>query len=318
LTKNSFPVEILFTASKAWDPRLKEVTFDKYKLRSVPTAKESLADTHEGLILEFQDLWKKGQVSSNPEREGDHVLSFLSLVHAMKVEFNSFKLNNVQVTLRSGRSSFLNGKMDSSIDLGELCRKLESLDQDLLRQYLRGCSAYRTALLLIEDNPTLSFFLLVTAIEAVSNKVMRSGSQRKNFAKFILKYLPKSFEGELGSKGILLLLIDEAYTMRSAFTHGGSEISIGTLSADHVQRKYVKHIVKGKEICSPSLSWFAGVVQTVLLKFLLDQETGDEHESILSDLAREEGIITVRAARDVKAGQLVTTKDVDLDFQKKP
>lgn len=317
MRKDFFPVEILFTSSKAWDPGLKEVTFDKYKLRSVPTARESLDDTHESLILEFQDSLEEDQVSSNPEREGDYILSFLSVANAMKVEFNSLKLNNVQATLRSRRSSFLIGKRDSSVDLEELCRKLKSLDQDLLRQYLRGCSAYRTALSLVEDNPTLSFFLLVTAIEAVSNKVMRSGDQRKDFVEFILRYLPKSFEDELGNKGLLPLLIDEAYTMRCAFTHGGTEISIGTLSADHLQRKYVKHMIKDKEVCSPGLSWLADVVQTVLLKFLSDQKTEQEHESTLSDLAREEGIIYVKAARDVKAGEFVYDKDIDLDFHEK-
>jgi hypothetical protein len=317
LSKDSFPVEILFTSSRAWDPRLEEVTFDKYKLRSVPTARESLDDTHESLILGFQDSLEEGQVSSNPEKEGDYILSFLSLVNAMKVEFSSLKLNNVQVTLRSRRSSFLIGKMDSSVDLGELCRKLKSLDQDILRQYLRGCSAYRTALSLIEDNPTLSFFLLVTAIEAVSHKVMRTGDQRKDFVEFILKYLPRSFEDELGDKGLLLLLIDEAYNMRCAFTHGGTEISIGTLSADRVQRKYVKHMVKDKEVYSPSISWFAGVVQATLMQFILDQKAAEGHASILSDLAREEGIIYVRAAGKVEAGQVVTAKDVDLEFQKK-
>jgi len=309
--------EILFTSSKDWDPRLKEVTFGKYKLSSVPRVRESVEDTHESLILEFEDSWAEGQVSSNPEREGDYLLSFLSLINAMKVEFNSLKLNNVQATLRTRRSSFLMGRIDSSVNLGELCSKLESLDQDLLRQYLRGCGAYRTALSLTQDNPTLSFFLLVTAIEAVSNKAIRSGHQKKDFVEFILKYLPKSFEDELGDKDLLSELINQAYVMRSNFTHGGTEISIVTLLADRVGRKYIKHMVKDKQICSPSLSWFAGVVQAVLLKFLLDQEVRERHESILSDLAREEGVIYLKAARDIKAGQIVTTKDLDLDFREK-
>lgn len=316
MSRDSFPVEILFTSSKALDPRSKEVTFGKYRLRSVPTAKESLDDTHQSCILEFQDSWKEGQVSSNPVKEGDYILAFLSLVNGMKVEFNSSKLNNVQVTLRSRRPSFLSGTIDSSVDVGELCKKLESLDRDLLRQYLRSCSAYRTALSLIEDNPTLSFFLLVTAIEAVSNKVMRTGDQKKDFVNFILKYLPKSFEDELGSKELLLLLIDEAYTTRCVFTHGGTEISTGTLTADHVKKNYVKHLVKDKEVYSPSLSWFARVVQTTLMQFIRDRKTGEGHVSILSELANEEAIIYMRAARKLEAGQVVTTNDVDVNFKK--
>lgn len=53
------------------------------------------------------------------------------------------------------------------------------------------------------------------------------------------------------------------------------------------------------------------------MQFILDRKTREGYESILSDLAREEGIIYVRAAGKVKAGQVVTTKDTDLDFQEK-
>ena len=318
MSKESLHIEILFTSSKALEPRLKEVTFGKYRIGSIPTAKESLDDTHERFILEFYDLWKEWQTSSNPEKEGDYVLSLLSLVNRMKVEFDSIKINNVQGTLRRKRSSFLMGKIELPTDFVELLKKLQSLDSDLLRQYLRSCSVYRAALSLIDDNPTLSFFLLVTAIEAISNKVMKTGDQRKDFMEFILKYLQKSFEDELGSRKLLLLLIEEAYTMRCAFTHGGKEISIGTLSADQTDRKYVKHYVKDdQEVYSPSLSWFASVVQAVLLKFLREQEVVKGQESILSDLAKEESIIYVRAAKEVKTGQVLTTKDIDLDYPKK-
>jgi hypothetical protein len=308
---------MLFTSSKALEPRLKEVRFGKYRLSSIPTARESSNDSHEGHILDFQDLWKEGQTSSNPEKEGDYVLSLLPLVNGMKVEFDSVKINNVQGTLRRKRSSFLMGKIELPTDFEELLKKLQSLDSDLLRQYLRSCSVYRAALSLIDDNPTLSFFLLVTAIEAISNKVMKTGDQRKDFVEFILKYLQKSFEDELGSRKLLLLLIEEAYTIRCAFTHGGKEISIGTLSADQTGRKYVKHYVKGTETYSPSLSWFTSVVQAVLLKFLGEQEVVEGQESILSDLAREEGIICVEPVKEVKTGQVVTTEDINLDYQKK-
>ena len=318
MSKTSLSVEVHFTSSKAWSPKLKEVAFDKYKLKSIPTAKQQQDDTQQSLVLEFQDLWEESQVNSNPQREGDYILSFLSLVDAMKVDFNAFKLNTVDLTetLRR-RSSFLRGEMDSSIDLGELCRRLKSLDQDLLIQYLRGCSAYRSALSLIEESPTLSLFLLVTAIEAVSHNVVRSGDLRKDFVEFILTYLSKSFEEQLGIE-LLTKLINEAYNMRCAFTHGGREISIGTLSADNIHRIYVKHKVEGKEVCSPSLAWFASVVQNVLLRFLTLQEAREGRESILSDLAREEAIMQVIAARDIQSGQFVTTRDLDLDFKEKP
>jgi hypothetical protein len=39
--------------------------------------------------------------------------------------------------------------------------------------------------------------------------------------------------------------------MRCAFTHGGKNISIGSLSADKADRSYIKHYVDGKETFSP-------------------------------------------------------------------
>jgi len=314
LSKEGIDVKILFSSSKTLEPRLREVTFDKYKISSIPTARESLTDTRENILLEFYDLWKAGQTSSNPEKEGDYILSLLSLILQMKVKFDSTKVNNVQVTLKKKRSSFLKGKIEVPSDFEDLSKRLHSLNLDVLRQFLRSCSIYRTALSLIDDNPTLSFFLLVTAIEAISNKVIKSDKMRENFREFILKYLPSSFEEELGDRKLLLSLIEEAHNMRNAFTHGGTEISIGTVSADDLSRNYVKHYIKGKEVYSPSLRWFESVVNTVLLEFLRAQNSVEGEESKLSDLAMEEGIIHVKSKKPFKTGLVVTTKDVDLDF----
>jgi len=315
MSKEGVDVRLLFTSSKTLEPRLREATFDKYKISSIPTARESLNDTRENLLLEFYDLWKSGQTSSNPEKEGDYMLSLLSLILQMKVEFDSTKVNNVQVTLKKKRSSFLKGKIEFPSDFEDLFKKLHSLDLDVLRQFLRSCSVYRTALSLIDDNPTLSFFLLMTAIEAISNKVIKSDKIRENFREFILKYLPSSFEEELGDRKLLLSLIEEAYNMRNAFTHGGTEISIGTLSADSLDRKYVKHYVEGRETYSPSLRWFESVVNSVLLEFLRVQKAVEGKESKLPDLAKEEAIIHVKSKKSLTAGRVVTTKEVDLNFQ---
>jgi hypothetical protein len=308
-------IEILFTSSKTLESKLREITFDIYKIYSVPTIRESLSDTHESLLLKFSDVWKNGQISSNPEKEGDYILSLLSLILQMKIEFDSTKINNVQGTVRRKRSSFLNGKIEFPSDFKDLFEKLYSLNIDVLRQYLRSCSTYRTALSLIDDNPMLSFFLLVTAIEAISNKIIEAESIKQKFIDFILKYIPKSFEEELGHKELLVRLINQAYHMRSAFTHGGTEISLGTLSADDLGRNYVKHYIAGKEVYSPSLMWFEKVVHATLLEFLRTQKVEEKIEPKLSNLAiEEEAIINVKVTKAIEAGRIVTTKDVDLDF----
>lgn len=315
LVKYRLDVEILFTSSKFLNPQLARVKFDKYKISSVPTPRESLSDSHERILLEFYDFWKDDQRRSNPKKEAAYILSLLSLILQMKVELDSVKVNNVQGTLRKGRSTFLMGKMEFPSDLEDLFKKLHSLNVDVLRQFLRSCDAYRTALSLVDSNPTLSFFLLVTAMEAISNKVIGSDEVSKNFRSFILRYLPNSFKEDLEDERLLHLLIKQAYDMRCAFTHGGIEISIATLSADDLARKYVKHYIKGNEVYSPSLRWFESVVRAVLIEFLRTQQVIEGKESKLSMLAMEEQVINVKIKRRVKSGRFVTTKDVDLDFQ---
>ena len=112
----------------------------------------------------------------------------------------------------------------------------------------------------------------------------------------------------------LQLLIEEAYEMRCAFTHGGTSISIGTLSADRPNRVYVKHYISKKVTYSPSLRWFSKVVSAVLTNFLEHQKKTSVEEK-LSYLAREEGIIHVKTKTAIESGRVVTTKDVDLDFK---
>ena len=313
LSKVTINIEILFNSSKSLEPKHQEIKFGKYKIRTIPTLKESLTDTNENLILEFQDVWKKSQLYSYPEKEGDYILSLLSLLFEAKIDFVASKSNNVQGTIKQRSSFYSRGTLETSFDIEDMLSKLNSMDIDLLRQFLRSCNVYRTALSLIDNNPTLSFFLLVTAIEAISGKVIGK-TEAVNFEEFITTFLPKSLKDEIGDEKLLLLLIKEAYKMRCAFTHGGIAISTATRSADRSNRNYVKHYVEKKETYSPSLRWFSKVVRAVLTNYL-EQLKKTNAESKISDIAREEAVMYVKPAKTIGAGKLVTTKDLDLDFK---
>jgi hypothetical protein len=196
----------------------------------------------------------------------------------------------------------------------EMMQKLNSLDTDLLRQFLRSCNAYRASMSLIEDNPTLSFFLLVTAIEAISGKIVKK-TERLNFVEFTLRYMPEALKKEVGDEKLLSLLMNEAYNMRCAFTHGGTGLSIVSLPVDQSKRIYVKHYVDGKEVCSPSIKWFEIVVRSTLLSFLEQQSVLSAEKPKLAELAREEGIFYFKAAKPVQSGRIVTTEDLELDYK---
>jgi hypothetical protein len=313
LKKTSIEVEILFESSKSLPAKFNEIQFGKYAISTIPTIKKSFNDTHEHFILRFDDVWKENQMYSNPLEEGEFVLSILSVLFETKIEQIASKLNNVQTSMKKSSWSHLEGSLETQYDLVEMFKKLNSLDIDLLRQYLRSCNVYRTALSLIDNNPTLSFFLLVTAVQSIAGKVIGK-TESVNFKEFIIKFLPNALKDEISDEKLLLLLIEEAYEMRCAFTHGGTSISIGSLSADKTNRAYVKHLVGKKEIYSPSLRWFAKVVRAVLTNFLEQQKRANQDDK-LSDLAREQGVMNVKTSKSVNSNQLVTTNDLDLDFK---
>ena len=313
MNKTSIDIEILFNSSKTLDPNYSQIEFGKYKIKTVPTLKESLTDTQESFILQFYDDWKEKQMYSNPIKEGDFVLSLLSLLFDAKIDYIASKSNNVQGSIKKSSSFQLEGNLETRFNIEDTFKKVNSMNIDLLRQYIRSCTAYRTALSLIDNNPTLSFFLLVIAIQAIAGKVIRK-KHRENFSEFIISFLPKTLKDEIGDEKLLLLLIDEAYNMRCAFTQGGTSISLGTLSADNTNRNYLKHYIDGKETYSPSLRWFVKVVHAVLTNFLEQQKKVDSEEK-LSDLAREEAVIYLKSAKTVKSGRIAFAGDFDLDFK---
>jgi hypothetical protein len=309
----SLDIEVIFNSSKSISPTISAVKMGKYEITTIPTVRESLTDTKETWMLKFKDVWTDNQMHSNPYKEAEYVLSFLSLLCESKMQYLASKSNSVQSEIRQKHSSYLEGKIEGFPKIEEAIQKMNSLDVDMLRQFLRSCSSYRTSLSLIDDNPTLSFFLLVTSIEAISGKVIKK-SDKVNFREFILKYIPSELKKEVGTDKLLVDLINEAYTMRCAFTHGGTNISIGSQTADQSNRPYIKHYVESKETFSPSLRWFEKLVRAVLINFLIEQPILNPVETKLSDLARDEALIYMKIAKDgLLPGRLVTTQDLDLD-----
>ena len=83
---NSLNIEVLFNSSKSLKPSISKIRFSKYEITTVPTIKESFADTKESWLLKFQDVWKENQSNSNPEKEADYILSLISLIFESKIE----------------------------------------------------------------------------------------------------------------------------------------------------------------------------------------------------------------------------------------
>jgi hypothetical protein len=99
---------------------------------------------------------------------------------------------------------------------------------------------------------------------------------------------------------------------RSGFTHGGSNISVGSLAADKAGLKYAKHFINEKEIKAPSLTWFENIVREVLIEFLRKSAQGIEDRQRLAGLAISESVLTMKLTKPKKPGEVVFQGDVDI------
>jgi len=303
----SYKVVTRFSLSKEVSPGTSEIEFGKYRFFSIPSIRGLFKTKEEEAILEFVDVWEENQTYSNPEEEARYVLAVLSLLLRTQVKFHSMRTNNVNVTFETSIPKRFLGKITIPKDFHELYEKLYSLKTEVLKCYLRSVRIYQTAISLTREDPTLSFFLLTVAIECLSNNVIEGGSHQERFEAFIRKYLPSELESERQH----LNFLDQAYKVRSLFTHRGRDISTASILADRAEIPVLKHFVKGKEVRTPSLSWFERVVQGALVNFLRRQKIKKIRKD-LAELARERGVIYLKSKKPLTTGRLVTKEDVEL------
>lgn len=303
----SYKVVTRFSLSKEIIPGTSEIEFGKYRFFSIPSVRELFKTKEEEAILEFVDVWKENQTYSNPKEEARYVLAALSLLLRTQVKFHSMRTNNVNVTIETGIPKRFLGRLAIPQDFHELYEKLCSLENEILKCYLRSARIYQTAISLTREDPTLSFFLLTVAIECLSNNVIKKGSHQERFEAFIREYLPSEFEDERQH----LNFLKQAYKVRSLFTHRGRDISTASSLADRAEIPAVKHFVKGKEVITPGLLWFERIVQGVLVNFLRRQKIRKTQKN-LSELARERGIIYLKTKKALVQGQFVTKENFDL------
>jgi len=308
-------VVVRFSSSKGINPSIGKIQLGSYEIRSIPSIQDSMTTPNEEMLLEFVDKWSENQRASNPEKEALYVLAFFSLLGRAKVNFNSTRVNNINVTFRSSHSyKQFSGDIELPQDFQDIYNRLFSLDETLFVQFFRSCSAYQNAVSLLPDNPTLGCFMLVVAIECLSNVVIKGKNGHfSKFRSFIIEYLPSKIKSEETDMKLFVELLKQIYSSyRSGFTHGGSSISVGSLVADKARLKYAKHFINEKEIKAPSLTWFENIVREVLIEFLRKSAQGVEDRRRLAGLAISENVLFVKLAKPKRAGEVVFQGDVDI------
>jgi hypothetical protein len=167
-------VVVRFSSSKGIEPNIGKIQLGSYKIRSIPSIQDSMTTLNEEMLLEFVDKWSENQRASNPEKEALYFLALFSLLGRTRININSTKVNNINVTFRSSHSyKQFNGYIKLPQDFQDIYNRLFSLDETLFVQFIRSCSAYQNAISLLPDNPTIGCFMLVVAIECLSNVVIK-------------------------------------------------------------------------------------------------------------------------------------------------
>jgi hypothetical protein len=185
-------IKALFTASKRIHPRFGNVSFGKYIIEPVPSETIHSSGATNQYILRFNDELRLEERVSQPHQEARLLLAYLSLVMGTKLEQSAVMLNSVIPFSKSqdiGIEAY-EGLIEELPQLETLLRKLQSMEQAIARQFLRACEVYRTAINLVGQNNTLSYFLFTIAVECMSNVAGDEQGTCDRFIDFIWKYLP--------------------------------------------------------------------------------------------------------------------------------
>jgi hypothetical protein len=209
-------------------------------------------------------------------------------------------------------------------NLQRLGPRLFGFPEDLGRQFIRAARAYASALDVIAEDHTFAFFLLVVAIECLSSQdgviphveLHPEGKTCERFCEFIRRYLPEAVRSDDERNASLLteLLKTAYYAHRSAFVHGGKEVSGAAVMADQIRSSYVKHSTDGPEVKTPGVAWFASVVRYSLLGFLGAFPPSPHDVTLLARIAAEQGRLKLKPKQNVTAGDVLGVED-DIDYR---
>ena len=325
-------IKVLFSTSKRIHPKFSKIKIGKYTVEPIPGSCVLIENipTTDKYLLSFEDI-VDNEKGANPLKEARLFLSYLGLLLGTKIRVISEMIDSLQSPFSTRQDYYpqLYGIIDEMPDFDTLIAKLKSLDVDIAKQYLRACDVYQTAVSIIEENATLSFFLLTVSIECLSTKVI-AGNIKKNidgkqeekpkgtcdkFVEFIITYLPT--QDDFSTREEWENILKEIYyNHRSGFTHGGKSTPDAVLLADRLNRIYINNIIDGKRIKTPGLRWFETIVRRCLIGFLSSHKEIDhsQHLDHFKELSYEFGKVALITKKNIQKGLIVISdENFDLD-----
>lgn len=303
MTREPLLNEIRCELSRRFPITQREVGLLRYRLQPLP----SKYDGPQEAILAFEEPMETSY--ADPEHEGEIVLSFLSLVFNCRIRKTGYRVNGLDISGEKQSpaplAELFAGKLEVS-DPATFVAHLFTLNDQLAKQFIRACNAYSLAIASVELDSSLSFLLLVTALECISSQEefcpnAQLDKQRKSAERYCLLVTtycdsPRELHPTGGEAAFLRDLKTVHFSHRSGFVHAGKEVSIASRIADRAGFRSLNHFVDDKEVFTPGLKWFFQVTRRTLLGFLarFPRAAGSTNPQVLADIAKDRATITVR------------------------
>jgi hypothetical protein len=314
-----------FSSSRAFsspDTPTPNFQFDEFRIDPLP----SDGNRQDAILsYEFKHTPKAGSpfakidLAQSSESEARIFLAALSVVSASDISFHGALVNGESTIARRQAYRLASFPRVNFEDVKSYYDKLAQLRLKDRARFVNSARAFQSALSLLDSNPTVSFFMLVVAIECLSNYVLpplKKESKRERFVRFVETYLHQSLSTEKSDISKFRSRLDTAYRMRNAFVHGGQLLHPAVYFADRLVRPSVLYFERKQERRAPGLLWLEKIVRAALLGFLearVQEIPNKPRRPLFRNLPGRLPIARLRVKVSVQRGQAVTADMLDLD-----
>jgi hypothetical protein len=320
---------IRFRSSNFIPDNTDKTAFGGYAIELTPSS-----DNSEGMLTFAveQPNFPKDMFFNRIKLEANYFLSFLSLTSLSNCEFQAGLWNLENIVPQQWKYT-LKRKPFNFEEVTEHYYKLCGLTNEERKRFVDACRRYRQAVSIYEKEPVVSFFLLVVAIECLSNSMVlqerdvvwdayqsfyantefRKITNSVKFVEFVCRYLPS---GRLQAEGNLDLLkkrLLSAYFIRNAFVHDGEDMPPFVNLADTLGMRSIAYATKWRgrdlEVRAPAMLWLESIVVNALLGYLGTESREAVTAMVFRQLAEEAGKYNVKLRQphpEIQKDQIMT------------
>ncbi len=292
-------IESKVILTKSFPRGVSKITFGNYEISPV----SYFSSTEIEAMLSFSYNSNNFGDAVHPEEEVDIICKLLTVFLNTRIRKLGTAADDNNIPVFDGRERLqypqFFGYLESE-QTDDLISRTLTLDEDLVRQFIRACRCYSYALEQLPSDAAFALFMFITAANCMSSRdevvpYVESDpdeNQAERLSRFIKDFMPGTLEekSRMSDELITELLENAFYYHRSAFIHDGKAIASASSEADRAGVEYSLSEVNGEEIKIPGLAWLSGVVRAALvgyLKSLVPPSEDTINQQLLSTIALE-------------------------------